>query len=134
MARVSQPSALRPSWLAAVFLGGMLGTGLRAGAAAWWPHAAGDWPWATFTVNITGSFLLAVLIGTLARRTANPDRQRLIRLGLGTGLLGSYTTYSSLAVEVALAPLWLGAAYAAASVLAGLAAAAIGLALVERRR
>lgn len=133
MARVNQPSPLRPAWLACVFVGGMVGTGLRAGLAAALPHPVDAWPWATFAANITGAFLLAVLIGTLSHRASNPERQRLVRLGLGTGMIGSYTTYSAFAVEVARAPLWLGVGYATLSVLTGIAAAALGLVLVERR-
>lgn len=48
-------------------------------------------PSTTFAVNITGAFL----IGVLAALTLNPK----IRLLLGTGLLGGYTTFSAMQLE-----------------------------------
>ena len=50
-------------------------------------------PWATFTVNVTGSFMLAVILPFLQ---TNPT----IRLAVVTGFLGAFTTFSTLAWEV----------------------------------
>ena len=44
--------------LAAIFAGGAVGALGRAGLLQWIPPHAGRWPWATFTVNIVGAFLL----------------------------------------------------------------------------
>lgn len=79
---------------------------------------------ATMGVNVAGSLLLGIVIGSLG------DRHPLARAFLGTGVLGGFTTYSAFALHTAtlLGPLPIaGIALAAASVLLGLAAAAIGL-------
>lgn len=113
-----------------VFAGGMAGTASRYGVGAvvapW-----GVWPLATIAVNVTGAFLLGVLLEALGRR--GPDvlvRQR-IRLLLGTGFLGAFTTYSTLAVEVdSLVRSGSGGVavlYASASVGAGVVAAMLGI-------
>lgn len=54
----------------------------------------------TFVVNVSGAFLLGWLVSFLARRPAAGCAARL-RVLLGTGLLGGYTTYSLLATDVA---------------------------------
>ena len=50
-------------------------------------------PWGTVFVNITGSFLIALLVTALAERSF--PNAPLWRLALMTGFLGGYTTYSS---------------------------------------
>ena len=122
----------QPSAWAWVFLGGMIGTGLRWSAEQLVPTASGGWPWATFAVNVCGAFVLGALLEMLA--VFGPDagwRQR-IRLLVGTGLCGSFTTYSTLALEVSQlgrhgVP-FLAMAYGLASVVLGLAAAWAGIA------
>jgi CrcB protein len=86
-------------------------------------------PWGTFTVNITGSFLLGLLVALAAR--AEIDRELLV--GVGTGFVGSYTTFSTFTWET-MRLVEDGALLAAtvnilASVGAGAAAAAAGLLL-----
>ena len=86
----------------AVSLGGALGANLRylvgLWAAAQWP---GVLPWGTLLINLTGSFLLGALLTMLAARRPAPT---LLRLFLGTGFLGAYTTFSTFSAEtVALA-------------------------------
>ncbi|HEV2890652.1 MAG TPA: CrcB family protein [Frankiaceae bacterium] len=74
-------------------------------------------PWGTFAVNVSGSLLLGLLVGLGTGGDA--------AAALGTGLLGSYTTFSAYAVEVVRgAPL-----YAGLSVVCGILAAAAGLSL-----
>lgn len=79
--------------------GAVLGTAARYGLALFRPVVTGSWPWATFAVNAVGAFVLGFLLEALVRRGDDVGRRRLLRLGLGTGFLGSFTTYSSLAVE-----------------------------------
>ena len=86
-----------------------------------------EWPYGTFTVNISGSFLLGLLVGLA-------ENHGLGRTALdvgGAGFAGGYTTLSTWAWEsIALAERseWLGAvANVAGSVAAGLLAAAAGL-------
>ena len=52
-------------------------------------------PWGTFTINVTGSFILGVLTG-LALYHGFPTSSRLI---LGTGFCGAYTTFSTFTFE-----------------------------------
>ncbi|WP_375483726.1 fluoride efflux transporter CrcB [uncultured Jatrophihabitans sp.] len=56
---------------------------------------ASDFPWATVLINVTGSFALGVLTG-LVLFHGRPDDLRLI---LGTGFCGGYTTFSTASVE-----------------------------------
>ncbi|WP_432547249.1 FluC/FEX family fluoride channel [Kineococcus sp. SYSU DK004] len=127
---------LSPRPLAVVLLGGFCGTALRYAAESAWPSPATGWPWATFGVNLLGAFGLGALLEGLARRGPDEGRRRLLRLGLGTGLLGSFTTYSSLAGEADLlvrgGALATGAAYAVLSVALGLLAALLGVLAAAR--
>ena len=130
---------LSPALLLAVAAGGTLGTLVRATVAATLtaagPPVGADWPWATLAVNITGSALLGALVQALALRGPDEGRRRLLRLGLGTGLLGGYTTYSSFAVETATlgsgGHLALAATYDAVSLAVGYLAAALGFLIAD---
>lgn len=126
----------RPAALGAVLVGGVLGTLARHGLALLLP--TGPWPAGTFVANLLGALLLGALLERLARAGDDTGRRRLLRLGLGTGLLGAFTTYSALAVETDLLlrdgrPL-LAAAYAGATVLGGLLLSVLGTALAARGR
>ena len=115
-----------------VALGGGLGAAGRYGVSLAMPAKPGEWPWATFGINVVGSLLIGVLAGWLAR---NPDGEQW-RLFLGVGVLGGFTTFSSYSLET-LRMIergdWAGAAlYALGSVVAGLAAVAIGMDLMKR--
>lgn len=83
-----------------VTLGGTVGTLARYLVDALMA-AAIRLPLGVFVSNITGAFLLGVLIETLALGGPDRGRQRDLRLLLGTGLLGGFTTYSLLATDVA---------------------------------
>ena len=56
-------------------------------------HVRLDFPWATVLINVTGSFLLGLLVGAGAG-----DRLHLV---MGTGFLGGYTTFSTASLETA---------------------------------
>lgn len=129
----ARPVHLSAPMVAVVAVGALLGTAARYGLALHWPVRSGSWPWTTFTVNLIGALLLGFLLEALARRGEDAGRRRLVRLGVGTGFLGAFTTYSSLAVETdllvhATRPL-LASAYALVSVSAGLLVALGGIAL-----
>lgn len=82
-------------------------------------------PWHTLFVNVTGAFVLGLLV-TFAARQGSPDWWRPL---LGVGVLGGYTTFSTFSLE--LAELALGGSLPVAAaylVLSGLAA--VGGALV----
>lgn len=101
-------------------------------------RATGDtsWPVATFAINLSGAFLLGLLLASLRRRGPDAGRLRHARLLLGTGVLGGFTTYSALAVgAVELARddrLAAAAAYAVGTVVLGLVAVALGAAAGRR--
>jgi CrcB protein len=83
--------------LGIVFAGGILGGLARYAATSVWPTPAGSFPWATFTVNTAGAFALALLVYVLAE-VWSPHRHA--RALVGTGFLGAFTTFSSVAVSV----------------------------------
>ncbi len=131
--RPSSGAGVRVSDLAPVFVGGALGATARVAFSAAFPIEPGSLPWPTMLENVLGAFLLALLATLLLRRS---DADRRLRLLLGTGLLGSFTTYSTFAVELHLlfaasAPL-VAVVYGAASLLAGLGAALAGVLLARR--
>jgi CrcB protein len=123
--------------LALIVVGGMVGTFVRAGLESALPVGAGQWPWTTFWINVSGSLALGILLELLA---AGEDAgwRRSARLGVGTGVLGGYTTYSTFSVETVellRSGNWLaGLAYPAASLLAGIAAAALAMVAIRRLR
>lgn len=119
----------------AVLVGGALGALARAALAEAIPHGAGDWPWATFAANMAGTLLLA---GVTVRLSAIVAPARYWRLLIGTGFCGALTTFSTLQVEtIELARdghAGTAAAYALASIAAGLAVAVAGAIVARRRR
>lgn len=111
-----------------VVTGGMVGTLLRALVATAVPFDGTGWPWATLVVNLVGAGALGWLLGWLGPSSVYR------RAFLGTGVLGSFTTFSTFAVDVVALrdrPA-VAVAYAVVSVLAGLALAAAGLWAVRR--
>jgi fluoride exporter len=120
--------------LAPVAAGGAIGSVGRylAGLAVGAPAGSG-FPWATFTVNVTGCFLLGFVMIYLL--DVWPPRREL-RLFLTTGVLGGYTTFSTYATGV-LHLIQGGAfaiadAYALTSLLAGATATWCGIAAARR--
>ena len=99
-----------------IALGGFVGAVSRYAIGA---AVAG--PGGTLLVNATGSFVLGTTVSTV--------RSRRLRLFLTTGLLSSFTTYSTFTVESASLGLPLGAANVAATYTLGIGAAAFGIAL-----
>lgn len=109
-------------------LGGAIGAAARLGVATILAQVSSDFPWATLGINLGGSFLIGVLA---AYGLSEPGRAFFI-----TGVLGGFTTFSSFSLEAGglLLQNRLGAAiaYAAASLLGGVAAALLGIALGRR--
>jgi CrcB protein len=89
-------------------------------------------------INLIGAFVLGVLLEALS--AAGPDRgvRRAMRLTLGTGILGGFTTYSTFMVETAdrlrSGHALLAIAYLVGSVIAGLLAAGLGISTAWRAR
>jgi CrcB protein len=116
-----------------VALGGAIGSVLRyqlgRGMTYWLgPQAVSAFPWATLTVNLIGSFAMGLLAGWLARHAQGGEPLRLL---IGVGLLGGFTTFSAFSLELMVlaerGQAGQAFIYAAVSVLAGLSALYIGL-------
>jgi CrcB protein len=110
------------AWLGVAVFGavGAYGRFYLAGAVI--SRYPSTFPFGTFTVNLTGGFLLGLLTGLGVQGDA--------LLVFGTGLLGAYTTFSTWMVEAqrlgednAWATMWL---YVLGSMLAGLATTGLG--------
>ena len=121
--------------LAAVFVGGAVGTLARAGLEALAAPDPGRWPWPTFIVNIVGAFLLGYFVTRLLERLPTSSYRRPL---LGTGLCGGLTTFSTMQVETIKmlehGHYGLAAGYTVASVAAGLLAVYVATALTRRVR
>ena len=90
------PSTRSPATLAAVALGGALGTLARYSLDRGLPTHSGHFPTATLIINLSGSLLIGLL---LPLALAHATRRPLLRPFLVTGVLGGWTTYSALATD-----------------------------------
>jgi CrcB protein len=119
--------------IAAIFVGGAVGTALRAAFETLGPFDGTHWPVATFTVNVLGAFLLGYFATRLQERLPLSSYRRPL---LGTGLCGGLTTFSTMQVEIVrmldCQAYLLATAYTAASLIAGLVAVHVATALVRR--
>lgn len=114
-------------------IGGILGAMARYGLSKWIGQRwKGDFPLATFCINITGSFVLGLLFIIFSR--AGSDAAYLKNL-ITTGFLGAYTTYSTFTYEIVNliqdGEKSIAVKYFLASVIVGLIAAFLGMALAE---
>ena len=112
-------------------IGGFCGAIARYAVDTWISDAVRTpFPWGTLAINVTGSFALGLLFTLTAERGPLPEE---LRLPLGVGFLGAYTTFSTFALEsLRLADSGsssLAIANVAGSVLLGLAAVLIGVAI-----
>lgn len=95
---------LHPVYVLYVALGGIVGTAIREGLSLLFPPGAQQVNWTILSVNVLGAFLLGALLQALAGRTAptgEKGRHRTVRLLLGTGAMGGFTTYSTFATGAA---------------------------------
>lgn len=106
------------AWIAFV------GASAAGALARWVAQLAAPGRRATFAVNVSGSLLLGAITGLAAHHGLDSTSA----LVLGTGFCGSYTTFSTFALETVEGGGW---RYAGATVVAGAAAAAVGLALAS---
>jgi CrcB protein len=126
---------LNPRLVALVALGGAVGTAARY-LVTTTIHGQGGWPAGTFLANVSGSFVLGALLEALLRRGQESNRGRLVRLGIGTGFLGGFTTFSSLALDLerllSTGALMTAVSYAVASLVCGLLACLLGVVVAAR--
>jgi CrcB protein len=111
-----------------VLFGGALGAGARHLVGVFLLARLGPgFPWWTLTVNVAGGFLMGLLAGVLARTGASES----LRLLLGVGVLGGFTTFSAFSLEtwrmVEGGQFAIALGYAGASVLGSVAALGAGL-------
>src|SRR3954466_2191528 len=93
-----------PAWEALektlwVGLGGFLGANARYWLGGWIQARWGsDFPWSTFVINITGSFILGLFMTLISERFAVP-RAPVLWLVVAIGFVGAYTTFSTFEFE-----------------------------------
>jgi CrcB protein len=76
--------------------GGVIGALARFGIETVWPWVPPEFPWATLSTNLLGCVLIGVLlVATLEARPA----AWWVRPTLAVGVIGGFTTFSTLAVE-----------------------------------
>lgn len=117
-------------WIAA---GGAMGATLRHFMNQLIGRIAGDsFPWHTMLINISGSFVMGLLVSLMALRW-NASNE--VRAFLTTGILGGYTTFSAFSLDFAVLverkAYLLAGAYALGSVVLSLIAIFAGLALAK---
>jgi CrcB protein len=121
--------------LAAIFIGGVVGAVARAELLEAVPYRAGQWPWATFIVNVAGAVLLGYFTTRLQERLPVSAYRRPL---LGTGFCGALTTFSTMQLELLRmfdgGRIGLALAYAAASVVGGFLGVLVATNLVRRAR
>jgi CrcB protein len=115
-------------------LGGAAGTLARHGVSLWCQQRFGaGFPYGTLTVNVIGSFLLGVIMQIALTTELLPPT---LRLALGTGVMGGFTTYSTFnyeALRFFQDRAWLaGAVYLGATVVGCLVAGVLGMAAARR--
>ncbi len=119
--------------LVAIFAGGALGTIARYLLAAHHAAGAGSFPWVTLLVNLSGSLAIGFLM-PLTEHVSH--RVPTVQPFLMIGVLGGWTTYSTLAVDATLlvkeGDVVAGLVYVAATVLGGLALVVAGHAAGKR--
>ena len=80
-----------------VALGGAAGAVARYAVDAWVSEwTGGEFPWGTFAVNVSGSFLLGLLFALAVERDILPAGTR---APVMIGFIGAYTTFSTLMLE-----------------------------------
>ncbi len=116
--------------VAVIGAGGFAGGLARYGIGLAWPTPPGGFPWATFAINTSGAFVLALLL-VLALELL--PRTTYLRPALGTGFCGAYTTFSTVTVAsdqlAGHGHAGLALLYMAGSIMAGLTATRLGLAI-----
>ena len=116
----------------AVALGGAAGSLLRFYLIVALKRIDTAFPWGTLLVNVVGSFLIGAVWAWCLHR---PDTPEWVRIGLMTGVLGGYTTLSSVSLETVLllesGAWWPALANVAANIGLGILACLVALAVLR---
>lgn len=100
MAVATRPSFLQWASIGLVAAGGAVGAACREALSLWIPSVNGV-PIAIAIINVIGAFLLGYLYEGLTRLPKGDKTVGRLKLLLGTGFCGGFTTYSSLATDTA---------------------------------
>ena len=116
-----------------VALGGAIGSAARYGVNVWSSRVLGsEFPWHTFIVNVTGCFIMGVLVALMGLKLNASGETRAF---LTTGILGGFTTFSAYSMDFAMLverkSYGAALAYGAGSVALSLIAVFTGLYLVR---
>jgi len=115
-----------------VMIGGAVGSAARYAVGLALGSPGDGFPWATFSVNVIGSFVLGLLSGFSLRSDLLPRSALLL---LGTGLCGGFTTFSTLSMDTLglyhAGQLGTAIAYVGGSLIGGLGAAALGVSIAR---
>ena len=120
-------------WLA-VALGGAIGAMARFGVSKVATHFLGPaFPWGTLAANISGSFLMGVLIVWLSRHEPQTIAMRAF---LTVGLLGAFTTFSTFSLDAVTLfkdrTLMIASGYVAASIILSIAGLLAGMSFARQ--
>jgi CrcB protein len=131
--RLRRVGPVRADIVGVITAGGVLGVAARYGVANALPTPADGFPWATFWINVAGSFVLGLFVVIVIERLG-PTKYLLPFIG--TGFLGSFTTFSTFSVEADLlirdGHVITAAAYVAATLVVGPFAAWLGITVGRR--
>ncbi|SDC22818.1 camphor resistance protein CrcB [Sphingomonas sp. YR710] len=114
-----------------VMIGGAIGAGFRYQiSSVALRHLGPGFPYGTWAINLLGGFLMGLLAGVLARLDISGEQLRLL---LGVGILGGFTTFSSFSLEtfnmISRGQHVMAAAYAVSSVVGSVLLLILGLSL-----
>lgn len=127
-----RPSSSQAAVLAVIALGGAVGSLMRYGLSEAFPHADQAFAWGTFLANVSGAFAIGVLM-VYVIDVLPPTRY--VRPFLGVGVLGGFTTFSTYMLDtrgmLASGQPATAAAYLFGSLVAGLIAVWLGMALTQ---
>ena len=117
-----------------VALGGAIGASARYGLGMWLFKFTGPgFPWGTLAANVLGGLLMGLLVGWLALKVSGGEHLRLL---LGVGALGGFTTFSSFSLEAMLMierkSYGLAAGYISSSVVLSIVALFVGLVMARK--
>lgn len=93
---------MNPAVMMAVAAGGALGSVARYWLSTMLRSAAPGFPWGTLAVNVVGGFAMGLITAFAISRPGTLSDT--LRLGLTTGILGGFTTFSAFSIETLL--LW----------------------------